>query len=872
MDGLIVLAVAAVVGLPVAVVALLVAVARLSGRVGRLEGEVAALRARAVAAARTAGEEAREAPGPWAAPIAAADGAERPGGRSGPPPLPPLAEAEPAPAPSVPAGPTWGERALAWARANWFYLASAASLALAGIFLVQYGAERGLLTPSARVALALALGAALVGAGEWVRRRWGDEGGSSAALPSTLSGAGIVTLYAAVLGARALYGLIGPMPALLGLAGVSALALGLGWRYGPLLAAVGVTGATAAPFLVGGSAEAPGGTFLYLGLVATVGLGLDALRRWGWVSGLALGLPLLAAGVVQLALPGFPAFVALMAWLAAAAVLVPRLEALPTHPGPSLLEDRRGASPPVRIAVGGVAGAALVLSVLALLESAPSLLLALAVLAGLAAALALLSARAPGLVEAPAAPALLFLVLLALGPGVPPVPAPPNLPWASLALLLALGVSAAAALRSLRGTHPVPWGAAAAGFAPLAALALELAWAPAEAMGRGAWAAQVLAVAAGATALAGLYGRRDGDRRRAAYAALGALGALALALTVVLSDAALTVALAALVASAAWLDRRLDLPEMAWAVAAGIAALGWRLVVAPGLPAALGDAPLGGVVLSFGAAILALGAARVLLRPGRGGARAGAESAAGAFLAVLLSVLLWRWAAAWSPEGATVAHWTAGLLATIWGALGLAQLRRAATGGPLGPPRRVLAAAEGAVAALGLLAAVGPLNPLLGGAVLGPWPLDTLLLAYGVPALALWLAARLLPRWRRPLDLGAGALALLWAGLAIRRYWRGDVALPGIGPGELYSYTVALLLLGVGLLLRALQTGSGALRRAATVTLGLAVAKVFLVDAAGLSGLLRVGSFLALGLVLAGLAWLDRWAAERETAGRETAS
>ena len=39
----------------------------------------------------------------------------------------------------------------------------------------------------------------------------------------------------------------------------------------------------------------------------------------------------------------------------------------------------------------------------------------------------------------------------------------------------------------------------------------------------------------------------------------------------------------------------------------------------------------------------------------------------------------------------------------------------------------------------------------------------------------------------------------------------------------------------------------------------LLVAKVFLIDMSGLQGLLRVFSFLALGLSLAGLAWINRW-------------
>ena len=46
------------------------------------------------------------------------------------------------------------------------------------------------------------------------------------------------------------------------------------------------------------------------------------------------------------------------------------------------------------------------------------------------------------------------------------------------------------------------------------------------------------------------------------------------------------------------------------------------------------------------------------------------------------------------------------------------------------------------------------------------------------------------------------------------------------------------------------------------IVIGLTIAKVFLLDAAGLTGLTRVFSFLGLGLSLAGLAWLNRWAGQ----------
>ncbi len=76
--------------------------------------------------------------------------------------------------------------------------------------------------------------------------------------------------------------------------------------------------------------------------------------------------------------------------------------------------------------------------------------------------------------------------------------------------------------------------------------------------------------------------------------------------------------------------------------------------------------------------------------------------------------------------------------------------------------------------------------------------------------------------------------------------------------GELYSYTIAMLIASAGLLYAAFAQRSVTLRRVAMAGIGLTVAKVFLIDMGGLTGLLRVAAFLGLGLALAALAWLDR--------------
>ena len=53
------------------------------------------------------------------------------------------------------------------------------------------------------------------------------------------------------------------------------------------------------------------------------------------------------------------------------------------------------------------------------------------------------------------------------------------------------------------------------------------------------------------------------------------------------------------------------------------------------------------------------------------------------------------------------------------------------------------------------------------------------------------------------------------------------------------------------------------MRKVGLFVIGAAVAKVFVIDISGLEGLTRVLSLLVLGLSLAGLAWLSRWAQEK---------
>jgi uncharacterized membrane protein len=264
-----------------------------------------------------------------------------------------------------------------------------------------------------------------------------------------------------------------------------------------------------------------------------------------------------------------------------------------------------------------------------------------------------------------------------------------------------------------------------------------------------------------------------------------------------------------------------------------------------------------------------------LLRPlERPMAKAVAESAAAGLAALLVNVLITRWLDQ-GAGGRLESHWGLTLNAMPWLLLMLMQLYRARLGGALSTLRRSLATLGGILTGLGLLGALSFANPLFSwgpedssGVVSGPFLLDTLFVAYGLPGLLLLLAG-----WKQPglgrrirlmvVILGAGLLAV-YTGLEIRRVWQGDwLGASGVTQGELYSYTLAMMLLGAGLLYQAIAKRSDLLRRIAMTVIGLTVAKVFFLDASGLTGLTRVVSFAGLGLSLAGLAWLNRWAGRR---------
>ena len=411
-----------VIGVPYA----LIAISGLKSRLARLEKEHYALSKRV---GQAGGEQAPKAK-PAKAKPPTAKAAEKPETPAvSPPPKATKPKPQPVAASTQDAAPTTSktpeayvfkpsqfDRLGAWLRENWVLAVAAASLALAGVFMVQYGIEHGVLSPFWRVMAALGFGAALIAAGEVLRRRFGDTvEGSTKYLPSTLSGAGIVALFAGVLSAKLLYGFIGTNAALFWLVAVSVFSMVLGWFYGPFLAAIGVIGAMLAPFTLSTGSGAPNVLYYYFALIAMMALGIDTVKRWAWVSVLGLILGFAAIWLLYVDGTGTLHFLGATFVVAIAAVIIPQRTLVPTQGGAALSDIMKGTYPefPTRLSAGAmlaVSFAALVVTFGA--DSVAEEWLGLGALVFLAAGASLWMARAPALFDHALPPLAGFVVAL----------------------------------------------------------------------------------------------------------------------------------------------------------------------------------------------------------------------------------------------------------------------------------------------------------------------------------------------------------------------------------------------------------------------------------------------------------------------------
>ncbi len=222
------------------------------------------------------------------------------------------------------------------------------ALAVAGIFLVRYSIEAGLITPFVRVLMSFAFGLALLAGAEAAYRF--EDRVADPRVRQSLAGAGIATLYGAFYLAGTAYGMIGATTAFIGLAFVTAAAIALSFRFGLPCGLLGLIGGFAAPLMVDSdTANIPLLAF-YLALVAG-GLswtGQKQGRPWfayvALAAGLGWGVLMLLTGLGSLA-----DFAALGLYLIVLGTVLPAF--LHTSGGPSILQLAAGGLATLQMAV-----------------------------------------------------------------------------------------------------------------------------------------------------------------------------------------------------------------------------------------------------------------------------------------------------------------------------------------------------------------------------------------------------------------------------------------------------------------------------------------------------------------------------------------
>ena len=165
------------------------------------------------------------------------------------------------------------------------------SLVFAGFFLVRYTIDAGLFGPGARSVTATIFAAAMIAMSELGGRipKIGASFTADPRIAQSLAGAGVATLYGTLYMAAEIYGLIGVPTAFLVVVVTTVIAFALSLRHGPPTALMGLLGGFAAPWVAGMGAGNLPTLLLYLAVFIAALFGLAVWRRWLWLLVLASG-------------------------------------------------------------------------------------------------------------------------------------------------------------------------------------------------------------------------------------------------------------------------------------------------------------------------------------------------------------------------------------------------------------------------------------------------------------------------------------------------------------------------------------------------------------------------------------------------------
>ncbi|WP_159952270.1 DUF2339 domain-containing protein [Rhizobium sp. 18065] len=776
--------------------------------------------------------------------------------------------------------------------ARWAVWAGGLALALGGLFLVRYSIESGLLGPAVRLTLAALFGLLLIAGGELVRRKALPKMAAlheNAMIPGILTAAGALTLFGAIYAAHGVYEFIGATTALLLLSLVAFAVLGLSLLHGQALAGLGLAGSMITPALVSSTSPNPWTLFAFLTLSLVATAAASRFRRWHIVPSIAhAGLGLWALAYIAFSDPAdlTPVTLALIAMVASWLLIWPGTTFSKEPDNTAVSWDNLG-----KLAIRGAIGLditmalAVILPALALLFVGSVMdLFPLYASAALIASLAAAGAARHGAFW-PAVMSAFTAVLLVLTEAALTTDilwmlgsassGPVTLPsLGNLQILLSLGLGGIFLLLGLTfirrrcAADPIfatLWAAIAAAVPTvLATVSFVFYGVYSRDWTHGLYAIAVGLVLIAAAETIGKIARPDDLRRARDLLIAGSFAALAFALHA-LTDGIVTTILLSVLGFAFLIATRLrpwsGLPWMMAAASVGVLLrIGWEpTLVGQDM---LGKTPfLNALLPGYGIPALLAAVAAYELRRWPGVRVRNALQAIASLLGLLAVAILIRHAMNGGVLDDSVPTLGEQSIYTLL-FIGLSGIMMTLDLKSPSPVFRYGSMAAGVVSMLQVLTAhLGALNPFFTGESTGNWPLINLLfIGYLLPGLA-YAGLATYARDKRPLPyvtllaISGAALGFAWVTLSVRRFWQGEFIAEwkGFLQAETYSYSVAWLLIGVGLLVLGSRLNARSLRIASAVLVMLSVGKAFLIDMSNLEGVLRALSFIGLGAVLIGI-------------------
>ena len=755
---------------------------------------------------------------------------------------------------------------------NWMTWIGGVALAFGGIFLAKYSLDAGLLSPSLRLTLGGLFGVALIAGAEYLHRKGIVFEGFNNYVPAALAGGGFISCFALTLLAYSSYAMLSPTVAFVMLAVIALAASSMALRLGPLLAVLGIVGAYSVPIWVNTGSGNLMALLMYIGFVtfAAVLVAQKVKRNWLWYLLWAghIGWYWVALSVIntqQYWIVGGFALLSIIGLIAIARLgLTLRLLEYRPHSLQRLLKLQP--DHPLLLAI-------VIPLLLTIMAEAVSLQWQIVMVCLIVMLLFLVLQNSRW--DLWQGVALVIAMLLVFSQQRYSVDSNDHLfvfrEMYGVGLLLAVGLCLYGLYFGARYYKRLTFHLVAA-FSVFTLIATLYTITPEQGLGVAYPLWTVLLLVTSGVLIKRAQTAHTQWQQFSYW--VGANANITLCLTMLLADSGLTLALAAQVLVISYLVKRHDVPMPHWPIKVLVAVVLARLTFAP-WTAHYFDLTIFSMHWSAIVYPSAVGlfwfAAKQWQQTDM---KIWLEGAALHCLALFITTETSYQLVGHYPQLTSLSFYEQVLLSCNWLALGCVYLHRSHSAGQLGKLYRIAGLALAGLAGLLLISTALYENPLFIRLYVGEMPLfNWLLLTWLVPSiLTLWLAKLVKPLNAKfsQIVLGvSGLLAVLAINTLIRQYWQGGFIYldKATSDAELYSYSIIWLLLGALVVITGHLKQQLLLQKVGLGILGAVIVKVFLIDMASLTGLLKAVSFIGLGLSLVGLSWLFQKLRSKAPAG-----